>query len=138
MKEALIKLQGKAEGNEADLIDFTSVGKVEIKNGTIYIEYDESELSGMENTVSTIIISGDTLTLNRTGTWNSTMAFVEGEEMPADIVTPYGVMRLKVYTDKINVSVTDRHIAFNLKYAYSIGADRISNHLQGSCQILDN
>ncbi len=138
MKEALIRLWGKTEGSTADLIDFASIGKVEIKNGTIYIEYDESELSGMENTVSTIVISGDAITLNRSGSWAGTMAFVEGEEMPADIITPYGVMRLKVYTDKIDVSVTDRHIKFDLKYAYSIGADRISNHLRCSCQILDN
>jgi uncharacterized beta-barrel protein YwiB (DUF1934 family) len=138
LKEALIRLKGKTEGSTADLIDFTSIGKVEIKNDTIYIEYDESELSGMENTVSTIIISGDAITLNRTGEWTSTMAFVEGEEMPADIITSYGIMRLKVYTDKIDVSVSDRHIAFDLRYAYSIGADRISNHLRCSCEILGN
>lgn len=132
-KEALIKLNGRAEGAESDIIDFTSIGKVDIKEDSICIEYDESEMSGMEGSVSKIIITGDTVTLNRMGTYVSTMAFVEGQEMPAEIITPYGMMKLKVFTDKIKLDVTKNHIDLVLDYTFSMGGERVKNYLTLSC-----
>jgi uncharacterized beta-barrel protein YwiB (DUF1934 family) len=134
-KEAFIKLRGRAEGEKSDIIDFTSVGKVDIKEGSITIEYDESEMSGMEGSVSKIIISGNTVTLNRMGTFVSTMAFVEGQEMPAEIITPYGMMNLNVFTDKVKLEITDKHIELDLNYAFSMGGERVKNYLTLSCQI---
>lgn len=135
MKEALIKLHGMADGNKDNIIDFTSIGKVDINKDSIYIEYDESEMSGMEGSVSTIVISGDTVTLNRMGAFMSTMAFVQGQEMPADINTPYGLMQLNVFTDKMIIDVTENHIDLKLNYAFSMGGERVNNYLSLSCHI---
>ena len=134
-KEALIKLHGKAEGSDSDIIDFTSVGKVAIEENIICIEYDESEMSGMEGSVSKIIIAGDTVTLNRMRTYVSTMAFIQGQEMPAEIITPYGMMKLKVFTDEIKLDVTENNIELMLDYAFSMGGERVKNYLTLSCHI---
>lgn len=135
MREAFIKLQGKAAGGGEDIIDFSSVGKAEINKDSIYIEYDESEMSGMEGSVSTIVISGDAVTLNRAGAWVSTMAFVEGQETLADIITPFGNLKVNVFTDKLKLNVSDNHVELALNYAFSLGGERINNYLTLSCQL---
>jgi uncharacterized beta-barrel protein YwiB (DUF1934 family) len=134
MKEALIKLKGKV-GTGEDVIDFTSIGNVEFNNNNIYIEYDESEMSGTEGAVSAIIISEDAVTLNRMGSWVSTMAFIEGQETPADILTPFGMMKINVFTDKLKLTTEDNHIQLKLSYTFSLGGERIKNYLTLDCQI---
>lgn len=136
IKEALIKLQGRAEGSEIDIIDFTSIGKVELTDRIVSVEYDESEMSGMEGSVSKIVISGDLVTLNRIGEYVSTMSFIEGKETPADIVTPHGQVSLNIFTDKIHVSVTDTNIDLNLNYIFSISGERVRNTLKLSAQFM--
>jgi len=133
-KDALIKLQGRAEGSEVDIIDFTSMGTVSFEGSAICIEYDESEMSGMEDSVSRIFIDGGSVTLNRVGTYVSTMAFIEGEELPAAISTPHGEMNIRIFTDNISLSVTDNKIDLNLNYAFSLGGERIRNHLWLNCR----
>lgn len=133
MKEAQIKLKGKAGANNEDIIDFTSIGKIEIKNNSIYIEYDESELSGMKNTISTIVISEDTVTLNRTGEYISTMVFSEGQETPSDIKTPYGLIHLNIYTNKLDLVTSKNDIELKLNYSFTLGGERINNYLTLNC-----
>lgn len=135
MKEALIKIKGQAGIDGEELIDFTTVGKAEIENNFITIEYDESQISGSECSVSTIIISEDAVTLNRMGNAVSTMAFVEGQETPADIITPFGNIKLNLFTDKIQLNVISNRIELKLNYNFSLSGERIHNYLTLTCQI---
>lgn len=135
MKEALIKLKGKAGLIVEEVLDFTSIGKAEINKDSIYIEYDESAISGIEGSVTKVVISEDTVTLNRMGTWVSTMAFIEGQETLADILTPLGNLKVNVFTDKLKLNVTDNHVKLQLDYAFSLGGQRVNNYLTLSCHI---
>lgn len=135
-RQALIKLKGKAESSETDIIDFTTQGKVYFDKNNVTIEYDESEMSGMEGSISKVIVAGDSVTLNRMGAYTSTMAFIKGQELPAEITTPQGSIKLKVYTDILKINISKESVVLNLRYAFTMGGERIRNTLIINCQII--
>lgn len=135
MREALLKLQGKIGPNEEDLLDFTSICKADIKKDSINIEYDESEISGIEGSISKIIISPEAVTLNRMGKIVTTMVFIESQETSTDIITPLGIIKLTVFTTKLTTSLSKNHIKLELAYTFSLGGERINNYLTLNCHI---
>ena len=50
MKEITLEITGRQqyEGVEEDQMEFVTDGKLYIRNGVVYIIYDETEVSGME------------------------------------------------------------------------------------------
>ena len=62
------------------------------------LSYQESELTGLEGTLTTIQVDGDQVTLMRVGEFNSQMVFQEGRRHLSMYNTPYGAMAIGVHT----------------------------------------
>ena len=60
------------------------------RGGKYYIAYEESELTGLEGTKTTVKLDGKTVALIRTGTFPSHMLFAEDERHVGLYQTPIG------------------------------------------------
>lgn len=86
-------VEGLDEPNE---IELQTKGTFAEKNGKFYIIYEESELTGFEDTTTTIKVSEDSVSMTRKGKYSSRMVFRRGEKRLCSYNTPYGVIPVGV------------------------------------------
>ncbi len=124
MKEnAMISLKtiqtvdGDGDTNE---IELQTKGKFAEKNGKFYIIYEESELTGFEDTTTTIKVDKDCVSLTRSGKYNSKMEFRKGEKCICSYQTPYGVIPVGVNPTMLESKLTDTGGKVNIEYLLDI------------------
>lgn len=95
-KKAIITVDSYVLDNEEDLVGVVTPGDFhEIEDG-FKVEYEETKLSGMEGTKTTIIIRNDSFDLIREGTTETKMEFRNNHRTISLYKTPYGVMDLQI------------------------------------------
>ena len=102
MKDITLKIIGKQqyEGIEEDQMEFVTDGKLYVRNNSIYIIYDETEVSGMEGCKTTIKMNDKSVRMRRTGKvgFNTELYFETGKRFNSIYETPYGPMGVEVLT----------------------------------------
>lgn len=106
-KKAVITIKSIQKYSEEDAIEVTTVGEFYKQDDTYYAVYDETELSGMEGTTTTLKISEDSFLLSRVGTTTGDMRFTRGDKDVVNYHTPYGILELKTETKKLEVNLGD-------------------------------
>ena len=109
MKEVKLTIKGyqtNLEGEENN-IEMITEGKFYKKNGVYYIVYDESELTGMEGSTTTLKIEGKKVSLKRFGNNNSKLTFEKGQKHITEYETFYGNMPIEVVTSNVDVDISD-------------------------------
>ena len=76
-----ISSQQQFAGCDEENIDLQTAATLYERGGKYYIAYEESELTGLEGTKTTVKLDGKTVALIRTGTFPSHMLFAEDERM---------------------------------------------------------
>lgn len=109
MKRVTLKIKGtqidvNGEKNEIELI---TEGKFYIKNGSYYLVYNETELSGMEGSTTTLKIENEKVSMKRFGSNSSALIFEEGIKHKSLYQTFYGDMSMEVVTKKIDVNISE-------------------------------
>ncbi len=109
MKEVKVKIKGKQlhSNGEKDTIELITEGKFYKKNGAYYIVYDETEISGMEGSTTTLKIQDQKILMNRFGTNKSKLVFEKGRRHQTQYGTAYGNMTMQVHTSKMEVDISD-------------------------------
>ena len=102
--KTLQNVEGSDEVNE---IELQTKGKFAQKNGKFYIMYEESEITGFEDTTTTIKVSDDTVSMIRSGKFNSKMVFRRGEKRLCSYSTPYGVIPMGVSPIRLESKLTE-------------------------------
>ncbi len=97
-KNIIINIVGKQtiEG-ETNRTEFVTVGRYSEENGKKRLEYDESVLLGLEGSVTSIEVDGDTVSLMRSGSTTTHMIMRAGEKCLNHFHTPYGAVEMGVY-----------------------------------------
>jgi len=113
--------------------DFVSVGTVTIDSYGVFMEYDESSLSGMDGTVTRIGVSEKVVTVNRMGQYVHTLVFEEGREFSAQLLTPFGSTEITVVPLTVFTQVKDGCIEVNLEYSLVTAGDSSKNSLRILC-----
>lgn len=90
------------DGNK-DSIEFTTEGKIGVKNGKTYIYYKESEVSGMDGCLTTIRLEENRLVLKRYGSSSMELEFEVGKNYEDYYRTPYGIFEIKTNTKKLEI-----------------------------------
>ena len=72
-----ISSQQQFAGCDEENIDLQTAATLYERGGKYYIAYEESELTGLEGTKTTVKLDGKTVALIRTGTFPSHMLFAE-------------------------------------------------------------
>ena len=75
-KDVIISVVGTEQTPEGnDKVEFVTEGQYYKKGSKVYLKYKESEMTGFDNTTTTLKIDGDTVSMTRFGNFNSHMVF---------------------------------------------------------------
>ncbi|RKD33483.1 DUF1934 domain-containing protein [Thermohalobacter berrensis] len=109
MKEVTLKIKGTQTNSEGEenTIELVTEGKFYKKNDTYYIIYDESEISGMEGSTTTLKIEDDKVLMQRFGTSKSKLVFEKGKKHKSQYHTAYGNMDIEVITNSMDIKISD-------------------------------
>lgn len=107
---ALITLIGKnTVDGEVDTFELTTAGKYTKQNGKYLVSYQGSEITGYDNTTTTLKIQDDLVSMIRFGKsmGSSQMVFEENKQYTGIYHTPHGTMSVDVYANEVSVDVND-------------------------------
>ncbi len=126
MKDITLKIVGKQffDGQEESQLEFVTDGKLYVRKGTLYMTYDESEISGMMGCKTTLRVSGDTVKMKRSGLpgYDAEMLFEKGKRFTGTYDTPYGPMGIEILTNyvKNDMDMEELRGEIDIKYAVSL------------------
>ncbi len=116
---------------ETDEIELQTRGTFARKNGKFYIIYEESELTGFEDTTTTIKVSDDTVSMTRRGKYNSRMEFRMGEKCLCSYNTPFGVIPVGVNPISVENNLSDDGGNLAIEYILDVdNRDYLTNRLK--------
>lgn len=121
-REVILSLRGcqNYPEQEPDTIEMVTEGTLEMFPGGWRVEYQESELTGLQG-VTTIFSSHEgAITLTRKGALNSQMVFQEGVRHDSLYETDLGALMISVTAQKITDAVTETGGTVDLSYAIEI------------------
>jgi len=106
-KNAIISVVSRqADGEEdGDEIEVVTPGEFYKKDNSYYAVYEETEISGMKGTTTTLKIDEENFTLIRTGTTNTQMNFKKHVRDLTLYSTPHGALDLTVDTRELKMNI---------------------------------
>ena len=102
MKDVWISMSNRQQdGRKEDTLVFDTAGYYYYDDGVGVLSYQESELTGLEGTRTSVMVMPDQVVVDRDGLLTGRMIFREGfrDSFPYD--TPYGQMMLGIDTRSI-------------------------------------
>lgn len=125
MTQVIFKITGtqKTLDGEENTIELITEGKYYEKNDSIFLVYDESEISGMEGSTTTLKIEDEKVTMKRFGSSESKLIFEQGVRHESLYVTAYGVMDMEVVANKIDIQ-RDADMLKKLNLSYSLNVSQ--------------
>ena len=96
------------------------------------IQYEESQLTGLEGVTTTFEVFPGKVILTRTGKLNSQMIFVEGVRHDSLYQMDFGALMISVCATTIRISVDEDGGTIDLEYDIEVeqsAAGKISYHL---------
>lgn len=123
-KKAVISIVSNAMLDEMeDAIEVVSPGRfIKLDKGYKAI-YEETEISGMKGTTTTLIINDKEVVLEREGTTNTKMHFNKKEPSVAMYQTPYGLLELGIHTKGLLVDMNEDGGKLEINYAMTIAGE---------------
>ena len=115
-KKAIISICSTQDIGEKEKIEVVTVGEFSINGDEFIATYDETEISGMEGTKTTLKIKGNKVVLHREGTTSTKMEFQKNNTQVALYNTPYGMLELKTSTKELDLDVDEKGGNISIKY----------------------
>ena len=116
IKKAIISICSTQDIGEKEKIEVVTVGEFSINGDEFIATYDETEISGMEGTKTTLKIRGNKVVLHREGTTSTKMEFQKNNTQVALYNTPYGMLELKTSTKELDLDVNEKGGNISIKY----------------------
>ena len=118
----IISIQGRQSfaDQEDETIELVTEGCLERDGDGYTLSYQESQLTGLEGTLTTFQIERDRVTLLRVGEVNSQMVFEEGRRHLSMYETPYGALAVGVSTRKMRSDLSAAGGSIEIDYAIEI------------------
>ena len=119
----IISIRGRQsfEQAEEETIELVTEGCLQPDGEDGYtLTYQESELTGLEGTLTTFQIERDRVTLLRIGEVNSQMVFEEGRRHLSMYNTPYGALAVGISTKKMKAKLDAAGGSIEIDYAIEI------------------
>lgn len=103
LKDVIINMKNIHGVDESeDTLDFLTDGYYSHEDGISCISYEESDVTGLAGTRTSVIIMPDRIVVDRDGRITSRMEFREGEKSEFLYSTPYGKATMGLRTRKID------------------------------------
>lgn len=123
MKQAVtLMIRGRQQYPEQDpeIIELTTEGTMELRNGGWDISYEESALTGLEGVTTTFRVEPDQVVLTRTGALKSRMVFQQGVAHDSLYQMPFGALMLTVTATSLFYDIVPDGGVIDLSYNISI------------------
>ncbi|MGG7059933.1 DUF1934 domain-containing protein [Clostridium nigeriense] len=119
-KKAVISLRSFNDLDENDVIEVVTPGEFLVTEDGFKAIYEETELSGMNGTTTTLTMLDDKLVLEREGNISAKMDFKKGETSISLYNTPYGVLDLQIHTEDLKVDINENGGDITAKYSMEL------------------
>ena len=109
------------EEQEPEVIELTTEGSLQFRDGAWDICYEESELTGLKGVMTTFRVEPGKITLTRDGNLSSQMIFQEGVFHDSLYQTEFGfAMMITVCASKVMFDISEEGGTIDLVYAIEI------------------
>lgn len=121
-RNVLLQVTGiqRYENARPETITLTTDGLLWEQDGVLYLQYEESELTGLEGTTTFFQLEGERIRLIRTGRVNSRMEFVLGRVDQSLYDTGFGAVLLTIRTTQMECHMDARGGNFRVAYKITI------------------
>lgn len=134
-----VKTVQYVNGQSPEELELITQGDYYKDGDDYYAEYDESEISGMNGTKTTLKIGLNCLSIIRRGTTNSDLMFKQGQKHISLYSTPYGTLEVMVNPEKVDVNIDDNGGNVDLRYKMEAsGTEAVDNELKLNIRELNN
>ena len=109
MKEVVISINSTFSFDEGEeqRMEFTTDGHYFYEDEVGCLSYEESEVTGLEGTRTSLFVMPDQVVVDREGTVTSRMVFKEGLKSAFQYATPFGRANLGINTRRITQNMGD-------------------------------
>lgn len=126
-KNATFTIISNASMSDGEKIEIVSPGEFTKTDNGYKILYEETELSGMEGTITKILIEDERVVLEREGTTETKMVFISGEPYICLYNTPYGMLEITISTKELDIDVDDEGGDLQINYDMGVAGQKPLN-----------
>lgn len=123
-KSVILSIRGQQtfdDNSKPEVIELVTEGTLtDHRDGKFTVRYQESQLTGLEGTRTTIQVQPDSVCILREGQVNSQMVFEEGRRHLTMYNTPYGAMAIGVNTRRMKVDLDGTGGSIEIDYALEV------------------
>ena len=119
-KSAVISIRSFSDLDKDEVIEVVTPGKFHLGESEFKAVYEESEISGMDGTTTTLVIKDDVLVLEREGSTSTRMEFQKGEDVISLYNTPYGMMNINISTKELDIDMDEDGGVIYTKYVLGL------------------
>lgn len=117
------------EGCEQEEVELMTQARLYYRNGKYYIAYEESKLTGLEGTRTTLKIDDKSVSMIRTGTCPSEMIFLENQRHVGLYQTPFGPsLTISTHTSHIHNTITEHGGQLIIDYTIEVDQNLAGRH----------
>lgn len=128
----------QSEGENDELIELVTEGLFSKLSDGCSLEYEESELTGIDGCTTKLTLKEDCVILQRSGAYDTRMEFSPGSVFQGYYSTPYGTMNLSIFGVRIESRLGEQNGSLNLEYEMSLGEISTLNKLNLSFKQVDD
>ncbi len=107
-------------GEEAEITELLTEGTMREENGTWFLSYEETALTGLPGTTTTFAVTPEKITLTRTGALRSQMEFALGQEHHSLYDMGFGTLMIAVRPTQMQVSLCENGGFLEVVYALCV------------------
>lgn len=111
---------------QTDTTEMTTVGTLSEDVGGYVLRYAESAATGFNDTVTTLRIQPQIVTMERTGAHAGLLVLEHKKRHLCSYATPIGNVMLGVYTETVETQLTQTGGTVNVSYTLDIGGNMMS------------
>ena len=135
MKKVVLSIRGRQTyaGQEPEVIELTTEGTMEFRDGGWDISYEESELTGLAGVTTTFRVEPDKVILSRTGNLRSEMVFQTGVPHDSLYQMAFGTLMITVCAKSVFFDIVPDGGVVDLVYSIEIeknAAGMVDYHLE--------
>jgi len=120
-KDVIISLKGRqSDGSELEEIELVTEGKYYKEGENHFVTYDETEVTGLEGTTTTLKIENDKITMLRYGQNNSQLIFEKGQRHLCCYETQFGAFTIGIRSKIVNIDIGESGGEISAEYQIEI------------------
>lgn len=121
------RLYPEGEDSSVELITKGRLYKND-KSDIYNIEYEESEISGIEGFKTLISVNGSQVEMERVGISSAKLIFEKGKKFINSYETPFGILQMEIYPIKVDHKIDDHEGEVDLEYQLGFGGRYTSSN----------